>query len=56
MVVWVLIFYGLNGAVVVDNMKTRAVCEAVASVITADVLAAGGSNRPHRCINVRKAP
>jgi hypothetical protein len=56
MIAWVLIFYGLNGFVVVDNIKTQAVCEALASVITADVKQATGFTRPHRCINVRKNP
>lgn len=56
MIAWVLIFYGVNGFMVVDNIKTREVCEALASVITADVKASTGNTRPHRCINVRKNP
>jgi hypothetical protein len=54
-VVWVLIFYGLNGFVVVDNISSKANCEALATIVHDDVSAAGGNNRPHRCVAVRKA-
>jgi hypothetical protein len=52
--VWVLIFYGVNGFFVVDNIRTQAVCEALATVVTADVKAATSYTRPHRCIQVAK--
>jgi hypothetical protein len=53
-VVWVLIFYGVGGFFVVDNIRTQAVCEALATVVTADVKATTGYTRPHRCISVAK--
>lgn len=54
MVVWVLIFYVSGGSFIIDNIRTEVNCEALATVITADVHALNGTNPPHRCISVQK--
>ena len=52
--VWLLIFYSSSGVFTVDNINTQPNCEALATVISADVQALSGLNPPHRCIAVRK--
>ena len=54
MIVWILIFYGSTGPLVIDNIRAQANCEALAQVILADVMALNGQQPPHRCVAVQK--
>jgi hypothetical protein len=54
MLVWVLIFYVVQGPVVIENIKTQADCEAAANVIYADLTKYSRNRPPHLCFSVVK--